>query len=151
MYWPKLIAVTAACLICAGVTLPAQAGIFSKKGAVIAVAAEDVYVGEAEGHLDGSGTVAIHSQKNPQLKCVGEFTSSAQVGGSGVLQCSDNSTAEFRFKRLTVYQGYGSASFSWGEMTFAYGFTPEEAAPYLKLPQNKTLARNGTAIALVDR
>ena len=36
-------------------------------------------------------------------------------------------------------------------MTFAYGFTPEEAAPYLKLPQNKTLARNGTEIALVDR
>ena len=36
-------------------------------------------------------------------------------------------------------------------MNFAYGFKPEEAAPYLRLPQNKKLARNGTEIALVDR
>ena len=147
----RMVAVAAACIVAAGVAPIASAGIFSAKGAVIAVAAEDVYIGEAEGHLDGSGTVTIRSQKNPQLKCSGDFTSSAELGGSGVLQCSDNSTAEFRFKRLTAYRGYGVASFSWGDMNFAYGFSPEEAARYLKLPQNKTLARNGREIALVDR
>ena len=36
-------------------------------------------------------------------------------------------------------------------MNFAYGFKAEEAAPYLNLPQNKRLARNGAQIALVDR
>ena len=147
----RIIAAAIGCIFSAGASSLASAGIFSAKGAVIAVAAEDVYVGEAEGHLDGSGTVTIRSQKNPQLKCSGDFTSSAELGGSGVLQCSDNSTAEFRFKRLTAYRGYGVASFSWGDMNFAYGFSPEEAARYLKLPQNKTLARNGAEIALVDR
>jgi len=147
----KIVAAAIGCIFSAGASSLAYAGIFSAKGAVIAVAAEDVYIGEAEGHLDGSGTVTIRSQKNPQLKCSGDFTSSAELGGSGVLQCSDNSTAEFRFKRLTAYRGYGVASFSWGDMNFAYGFSPEEAARYLKLPQNKTLARNGAEIALVDR
>ncbi len=129
----------------------AHAGIFSAKGEVIAVAAEDVYIGEAEGHLDGTGTVEIRSQRNPQMRCSGAFVSSKEAGGSGQLQCNDGSTADFRFKRLTVYRGFGVAKFSWGEMNFAYGFKPEEAAPYLKLPQNKTLARNGTEIALIDR
>ena len=145
------LAVLAACIGFAGSAPVMAAGLFSKTGAVIAVAADDVYVGEAEGHLDGSGTVAIRSQKNPAVKCFGEFTSSADQGGSGQLKCSDNTTAAFQFKRLTVYRGYGVASFSWGDMNFAYGFKPEEAAPYLNLPQNKKLAQKGTEIALVDR
>lgn len=134
-----------------GIAPAAQAGIFSAKGDVIAVASEAVFIGQAEGHLDGSGTVEIRSQKNPQLKCAGEFTSSAEAGGAGQLYCSDGTSAEFRFKRLTVYRGFGVARFSWGEMNFTYGFKAEEAAPYLNLPQNKKLARQGTEIALVDR
>jgi hypothetical protein len=126
-------------------------GLFSATGTVIAVAAENVYVGEAEGHLDGTGTVTIHSQKNPAIKCVGDFTSSVEKGGSGLLKCNDNTAAAFQFKRLTVYRGYGVANFSWGDMSFAYGFTPEEAAPYLNLPSSKRLARRGTEIALIDR
>jgi hypothetical protein len=145
------LAIFAACIATAGFTPAAEAGLFSATGEVIAVAADDVYVGEAEGHLDGSGTVVLRSQKNPALKCVGDFTSSAEKGGSGQLHCSDNTTGRFHFKRLSVYKGYGVASFSWGDMNFAYGFKPEEAAPYLRLPQNKKLARNGTEIALVDR
>ena len=146
-----LIRCIAASALWAGTVAVAHAGIFSAKGAVIAIAADDVYVGEAEGHLDGSGTVTIRSQKNPDFKCAGDFTSSAELGGAGILQCSDRTTAEFKFKRLTVYRGYGAATFKWGEMSFAYGFSPEEAARYLKLPTNKTLARNGTEIALIDR
>jgi hypothetical protein len=151
MFTKSLLAVLAACIGITGAAPVAAAGLFSATGAVIAIVADDVYVGEAEGHLDGSGTVTIHSQKDPALKCVGEFTSSAERGGSGQLNCSDGNTAEFQFKRLTVFRGYGVASFSRGEMKFAYGFTPEEAAPYLNLPQSKKLARNGTQIALVDR
>jgi hypothetical protein len=145
------LAVLAACIGCAATVPVAEAGLFSATGAVIAIVADDVYVGEAEGHLDGSGTVSIRSQKKPGAKCFGEFTSSAELGGSGQLKCSDNTSASFHFKRLSVYRGYGVASFSWGDMNFVYGFKPEEAGPYLKLPQNKKLARNGTEIALVDR
>ena len=143
--------ILAACIGLAGAAPDAGAGFFSATGAVIAITADDVYVGEAEGHLNGAGTLAIHSQKNPTIKCLGEFTSSAELGGSGQLQCSDGATATFRFKRLTVYRGYGTASFGRGEMSFAYGFTPEEAMPYLKLPEGKKLVQNGTELALVDR
>ena len=145
------LAALAACIGFAGAAPVMAAGLFSKTGAVIAVAADDVYVGEAEGHLDGSGTVSIRSQKNPRVKCTGDFTSSAELGGSGELKCTDNTAATFRFKRLSVYRGYGVANFSWGDMSFAYGFKPEEAGPYLNLPQNKKLANTGTEIALVDR
>ena len=147
----SVLAALAACVGLAGTVPVAQAGLFSAKGAVIAVAADDVYVGEAEGHLDGSGTVSIRSQKNPAVTCFGEFTSSAELGGSGVLKCSDNTSAPFQFKRLSVYRGYGVASFSRGDMSFTYGIKPEDAATYLKLPRNKKLEHNGTEIALVDR
>jgi len=151
MVTKSLLTVFAACVGFAGSAPVAGAGLFSATGEVIAIAADDIYVGEAEGHLNGAGTVAIRSQKNPALTCVGQFTSSAALGGSGQLQCSDSTTAAFHFTRLSVYRGYGVASFSWGEMSFAYGFTPEEVAPYLNLPQSKKLARNGTELALVDR
>jgi len=117
---------------------------------VIAIVADDLFVGEAEGHLSGAGTLAIHSQKNPALTCLGEFTSSAALGGTGQLRCSDGTTATFHFKRLSVFRGYGAGSFSRGAMSFAYGFTADDAAPYLKLPEGKKLAHNGTELELVD-
>jgi hypothetical protein len=144
-------AILAACVGLGAAAPAAAGGLFSATGAVIAIATDDVFVGEAEGHLNGSGTIAIRSQKDPALTCVGEFTSSKELGGAGQLRCSDGATATFQFKRLTVYRGYGVASFGRSEMSFAYGFTPEEAAPYLKLPEGKKLARNGTQLALVER
>jgi len=145
------IAFLAACVGFAASAPVAGAGLFSATGAVIGITAGDVYVGEAEGHLNGAGTLAIRSQKDPAVTCVGQFTSSAALGGSGQMQCSDGANATFHFKRLSAYRGYGVASFSRGEMKFAYGFSPEEAVPYLKLPEGKKLMRNGTQLALVEQ
>lgn len=145
------IVVLTACIGLAGLPPVASAGLFSATGAVIAVLADDVFTGEAEGDLSGSGTLAIRSQKHPEFSCVGQFTSSAALGGKGQLQCSDGSTAAFQFQRLSIYRGHGTASFSRGAMSFAYGFTPDEAVPYLKLPEGKKLVQNGAALALVDR
>ena len=145
-----LITVLAACIGLAGSPTLAGAGLFSVTRTVIAILADDLFVGEAEGHLDGAGTLAIRSQKDPALTCLGQFTSSAALGGSGQLYCSDGATATFYFKRLSVFRGYGAGSFSRGAMSFAYGFTAEEAGPYLKLPEGKKLAHNGTEINLVD-
>ncbi|HYM99980.1 MAG TPA: hypothetical protein VET25_09570 [Aestuariivirgaceae bacterium] len=133
-----------------GSATPAGAGLFSAKGRVIAILAGELFVGEAEGHLSGAGTLAIHSQKHPALSCTGQFTSSAELGGSGQMHCSDGATATFNFKRLSVWRGYGVGSFSRGSMSFAYGFTAEKARPYLKLPEGKKLAHNGTELELVD-
>ena len=133
-----------------GLAGAATAGLLSATRPVIAILANDLFVGEAEGHLNGAGTLAIHSQKNPGLTCLGQFTSSAELGGSGQLRCSDGATAKFHFQRLSVYRGHGAGEFTRGSMSFSYGLTAEEAAPYLKLPRGKRLAYNGTELELVD-
>ena len=145
-----LLAVIAACAGLAGAATPANAGLFSATGAVIAILAGDLFVGEAEGHLSGAGTLVIHSQQNPDLICQGQFTSSAELGGKGEMLCSDGATATFHFQRLTVLRGYGAGSFSRGGMSFAYGLTADEVGPYLKLPQGKKLAYYGKELKLVD-
>lgn len=124
--------------------------MLSATGRVIAILADDLFVGEAEGHLGGAGTLAIHSQKDPGITCLGQFTSSAMLGGSGQMHCNDGSTATFHFQRLSVFRGYGAGSFSRGAMSFAYGLTAEEAGPYLKLPEGKKLTYNGTELKLAD-
>jgi hypothetical protein len=129
---------------------PAGAGLFSATSTVIAILAGDLFVGEAEGHLSGAGTLSIHSQRNPSLTCRGQFTSSTDQDGSGQLQCSDGATATFQFQRLSVLRGHGTGSTSLGPMTFAYGLTAEQAGPYLKLPEGKKLTRSGNELALVD-
>jgi len=144
-----LIAVLAACIGLGG-SATAGAELFSATGKVIAILADELFVGAAQGHLSGAGTLAIHSQKNPRLTCLGEFTSSAEMGGSGQMRCSDGATATFHFQRLSVFRGYGVGSFSRGSMSFAYGFTAEEAGPYLKLPEGKKLTHSGTELQLVD-
>lgn len=145
-----LITVLAVCIGITGWAALAGAGLFSAKGRVIAILAGHLFVGEAEGHLSGAGTLAIHSQKNPGLTCVGQFTSSAELGGSGQMRCSEGTTATFRFQRLSLRRGYGAGSFGRGSMSFAYGLTAEEARPYLRLPEGKKLMHNGTQLELVD-
>jgi hypothetical protein len=136
----------------AGVAPPALAGgLFSATSAIIAVVADEFYVGEAEGHAGGSGTLAIHSQKDPSRVCTGEFAADAALGGSGQLRCNDGAAATFRFTRLTLYRGYGVAKFSGGEMRFAYGLAPDEAGAYLNLPAGKRITHDGSGLALVDR
>ena len=54
-----LIAVIAACIGLAGSATLAGAGLFSATGEVIAILTDDLFVGEAEGHLSGAGTLAI--------------------------------------------------------------------------------------------
>jgi hypothetical protein len=139
-----------ACIALAGAAAPAAAGLLSATGAVIAIVGGELFVGEAEGHLNGAGTLAIHSQKNPGLTCAGEFTSSAEQGGKGQLKCTDGSTAIFQFKRLTVRRGHGGGRAGRGSMSFTYGLSAEEARPYLKLPKGKKLAQDGTELKLVD-
>jgi hypothetical protein len=145
-----LIMLLAVCSGLAGPATVAGAGLFSATGLVIAILADDLFVGEAEGHLSGAGTLAIHSQKTPDLTCLGQFTSSAELGGSGQLQCSDGATAKFHFQRLSILRGYGVGSFTRGSMSFAYGLTAEEAVRYLMLPAGKKLSHNGIELELVN-
>ena len=134
----------------AGWTNLASADLFSAKGPVIAIVADELFLGEAEGHLSGAGTLAIQSQKNPAVSCLGQFTSSAALGGAGEMQCTDGTTATFRFQRLSVRRGHGVGSSSRGSMSFTYGLTPAQSASYLKLPPGKKLVYSANTLGLVD-
>lgn len=144
------IMLSVACIGLAGFATSVSGELLSAKGMVIAILADDLFLGEAEGHLSGAGTLAIHSQKDPALTCLGDFTSSAELGGSGQLHCSDGTTATFHFQRLNMLCGYGEGSFSRGSMSFAYGLSAEEASHYLKLPQGMKLTHNGSEPGLVS-
>jgi hypothetical protein len=128
----------------------AAADLFSKTGPVIAIMANELFVGEAVGHLSGAGTIAIHSQLNPDVGCVGQFTSSAELGGSGEMRCSNGAIGTYHFKRLSMEKGYGVGSYRRRMMSFTYGLTADESEPYLKLPVGKKLERKGNTLALVD-
>jgi hypothetical protein len=140
----------AACIGLAGAATDARADLFSATGAVIAMLAGELFVGEAVGHLNGAGTLAIHSQLNPELTCSGQFTSSAELGGAGQMNCSDGTSATFTFQRLSVLRGYGAGSHDRGALRFAYGLTAEEAYPYLGLPEGKKLTDDGKQLRLAD-
>jgi hypothetical protein len=126
-------------------------GLFSATRPVIAILAGELFVGEAEGHIGGEGTLAIHAQNNPSLTCVGEFISSAARGGTGHLVCSNGNSATFRFQREGAFRGYGTGTLRRGVLSFAYGYTHDEAVPHLQLPVGKRLVLNGTKLAMVDR
>jgi len=134
----------------AGLSGPANADLISKTGPVIAILAGHLFLGEAEGHLDGAGTIAVQSQGSPKVTCSGHFTSSAEHGGRGEMRCSDGVTGIYRFKRLSLEKGYGAGTYGRGSMSFTYGLTADESRPYLKLPPGKKLERHGNTLQLVD-
>jgi hypothetical protein len=148
--YKMLIAVLAASLGLAESANVAAGGLFSKTGPVIAIMANELFLGEAEGHLSGAGTIAIHSQRNPDVTCAGQFTSSAALGGSGEMRCSNGTKGTYHFKRLSLEKGYGSGSYGRRSMSFTYGLTLDESKPYLTLPPGKKLEHNGKTLALVD-
>jgi hypothetical protein len=136
--------------VVAGWATPAGAGFFSSTGPVIAIFAGQLFQGEAVGNLDGSGTIKIQSNTKPNITCSGQFTSSAELGGAGSLNCSDSSTATIKFQRLSIFSGYGTGSSGRGPMSFTYGLNAIESAPYLMLPPGKVLILDGKILALVD-
>lgn len=129
----------------------AGADPLSAKRNVIAILAGELFVGEAEGHINGAGTVEIHAQRNPALTCVGQFASTPKAGGFGHLECSNGTSATLRFSRVTVLRGHGTGEFSQGPMSFTYGMAPEEASLYLTLPKGKWLVHSGSELTLADK
>jgi phospholipid transport system substrate-binding protein len=134
----------------AGWASPAIAGLFSRTGPVIAILADELFQGEAEGHLNGSGTMTIQSGATPNVMCEGQFTSSAELGGSGDMRCGDGTTATFHFQRLGLKSGHGTGSTSRGSMSFTYGLSANESMRYLTLPPGKELRLIGKSLELVE-
>jgi len=83
----------------------------------------------------------------PRLTCVGEFSATEALGDAGQLRCSDGASAAFQFQRLGLRRGHGAGT-SGNALSFTYGLTAEESAPYLKLPFGKALTGDGSNLAL---
>jgi hypothetical protein len=64
------------------------------------------------------------------------------------LRCSNGAAATFQFQRLSLRRGYG-AGMSGSALSFTYGLTAEESAPYLKLPLGKAIRGDGKDLDLV--
>ena len=127
----------------------AGAQLLSSTGPVIAILDGELLVGEATGHLGGWGTIALRSRAQAARTCVGEFSYSEALGDAGQLRCSDGASAEFRFQRLSLRRGYGAGSSSGNTLSFTYGLSAEDSAPYLKLPAGKELRGDGKNLELV--
>lgn len=140
----------AGCVALAGSVGAPRAGLLSRTGDVIAIMAGELFVGQAEGHFGGAGTLAIHAQQDPAVTCSGEFTSSKELGGKGQLRCTDGASATFRFDRLSMTRGHGNGTFTRGPMSFTYGLSVEDSRPYLQLPAGKHLAYDGPTLKLVS-
>jgi Protein of unknown function (DUF3562) len=138
----------ALCLALGGWAGVADAGLLSSTGPVIALLDGELLVGEVTAHLAGWGTIAVRSPSNPGLTCVGEFSATDALGDAGQLRCSNGATAAFQFQRLSLRRGYGAGT-SGSALSFTYGLTAEESAPYLNLPAGKELRREGNDIQLV--
>jgi len=127
----------------------AGAQFLSSTGPVIAILDGELLVGEATGHLGGWGTIALHSRAKGARTCVGEFSYSEALGDTGQLRCSDGASAAFRFHRLSLKRGYGAGSSSGNALSFTYGLSAEDSAPYLNLPAGKELSGGGKDLELV--
>lgn len=128
----------------------AGAQLLSSTGPVIAILDGELLVGEATGHLGGWGTLAVRSRAKGGRTCVGEFSYSGEaLGDAGQLRCSDGTSAKFRFQRLSLMRGYGAGGSSGNALSFTYGLSAEDSAPYLTLPAGKELSGNGNDLQLV--
>jgi len=138
----------ALCIALAGWAGVANAGPFSATAPVIAILDGELLVGEVTAHLAGWGTIALRSPSKTGLTCAGEFSATEALGDAGQMRCSDGAAAAFQFQRLGLRRGYGAGT-SGNTLSFTYGLTAEESAPYLKLPVGKELKGEGKHLTLV--
>jgi hypothetical protein len=118
----------------------ARMGLFSATAPVIAILADDLFLGEAVGYMDRTGTIQIKSSVNEDIRCIGEFRYTGAKTGIARVRCTDGAEASLDFTGLSALSGYGFGKSSRGPASFTFGLTPEQASQYLKLPQGKKLA-----------
>ena len=128
----------------------ARMGLFSATAPVVAILQDDLFLGEAVGYLDRTGTIEMKSTLNPDLKCVGSFQYSGSRTGHASVRCNDGAEAALSFNALGPLSGYGYGKSSRGPASFTYGLTAEEAAQYLTIPSGKRLIKRPEGPRLVS-
>ncbi|MGZ5094957.1 MAG: hypothetical protein ACXWCY_31135 [Burkholderiales bacterium] len=116
-------------------------GLTSATAPVVAILHDDLFIGEAEGYLDRTGKIDVHSAIDQTIRCVGRFAYTGSKTGTGTMQCNDGNEARFSFNALSMLSGYGYGKTSRGALSFTFGLTPDEAGQYLRLPQGRALRK----------
>lgn len=127
----------------------ARMGLFSATAPVIAILADDLFLGEAVGYMDRTGTIQIKSSVNEDIRCIGEFRYTGAKTGIARVRCTDGAEATLDFTGLSALSGYGFGKSSRGPASFTFGLTPEQAGQYLKLPQGKKLTPSTSGKSLL--
>ncbi|MEZ5662977.1 MAG: hypothetical protein R3E94_05515 [Burkholderiaceae bacterium] len=135
---------------CASNESGARMGLMSAESPVLAILADDLFIGLAVGYMDRTGTIDMTSSVNPELKCVGRFRYTGAKSGVATVQCNDGSMGELSFNGLSMLSGYGYGSTTRGPASFTFGLTPAQASQYLKLPKGKRLINKDKLPALAD-
>jgi hypothetical protein len=128
----------------------ARMGLTSATAPVLAIMADDFFVGEAVGYMDRTGTISMQSVLDPDLKCVGSFRYTGSKVGEANIRCNDGAEAALSFNALSMLSGYGYGRTSRGPVSFTFGLTPEKAEQYLTLPDGKRLLEEEEGPRLVD-
>lgn len=121
---------------------------FSVTLPVIAILHDELFVGEAVGYLDRTGTIDLRSVLAPASKCVGTFRYTAARAGLADMRCDDGAEAILSFNALSAFSGYGYGSTPVGPASFTFGLDPEKAASYLTLPRGKRLVQTTEGLRL---
>jgi hypothetical protein len=124
--------------------------LFSVREPVYAVVGSVLLVGEAIGHWDRAGTLAVHSTQDETLRCAGTFRYTGLKKGVAGIHCTDGSDVDLEFEGLGPLSGFGQGSTPRGTVWFTFGLAPEAAAPYLHLPAGKRIALTAQGAALVE-
>jgi hypothetical protein len=117
----------------------ARMGLFSGASPVLAILYGDLFIGEAVGYVNGTGTIDIQSAVYSEKRCVGEFRYTGMKTGIATVTCNDGARAKMQFNSLSMLSGYGFGVSDRGPASFTYGLTPEEASEYLRLPEGSEL------------
>jgi hypothetical protein len=125
-------------------------GLLSVRLPVIAILHDDLFLGEAVGFIDRTGTIDLRSVLDPKDKCVGSFRYTGSKTGLADMRCDDGVEARLSFNALSAFSGYGSGSTLHGPASFTFGLSPEEAAPHLIVPQGKKLIERSEGPRLVS-
>ena len=128
----------------------ARMGFFSVSLPVIAILHDDLFVGEAIGYLDRTGTIELRSVRDEKDKCTGRFHYIGLRIGIAEMRCDDGIEAKLAFNALGAFSGYGGGTTPKGPASFTFGLGPEEAAAHLTLPQGKKLVLSKEGLALVS-
>lgn len=124
--------------------------LFSIREPVYAMVGDVLLAGEAIGHWDRAGTLAVHSTLDDSLRCTGKFHFTGLKGGVARIHCTDGSDVDLEFEGLGPLSGFGRGPTPRGTVRFTFGLSPEEAAPYLSLPPGKRIALTPQGVTLLD-